>query len=131
MCIELTIERLRQIPRVVGQQRVCAIAVDENGRRYTAVNSYTKTHPIMQHFAKLAESNEEKCYLHAEVAAVLKAKTKRVVEVYVARILADSMTPGMAKPCPTCEAALRAFGVKRVIYTTGNSMMPVSHICLE
>lgn len=51
---------------------------------------------------------------HAECRIV--GKLDRGVTVYVARPMADG-TWGMAKPCPGCRIALRAFGVKKVYYT--------------
>jgi len=58
--------------------------------------------------------------LHAEARLVLRLG-KGAPVVYVARFVFGTKTLGMAKPCPTCEAILRSYGVRKVVYTTGPS----------
>lgn len=95
-----------------------AKAFDRKGRLIaTATNSYKKTHPLMLHFGKQVGC-EDRVFLHAEVAALLKCKDKEVYELHIERRKRNG-EPGMAKPCPICERALLAFGVKKVSYTLG------------
>lgn len=54
--------------------------------------------------------------VHAEVAAVRKVSNPRNAVVYVARLARDG-APASSRPCPRCEAFLRAVGVKRVVHT--------------
>jgi len=51
---------------------------------------------------------------HAEARSLRKADTG--CTLYVARVLRDG-TWASAKPCPRCQALIRAKGVKRVYYT--------------
>lgn len=96
---------------------IVAYCFDKKGRVLsTGRNSYTKTHPLMQHFAVKAEKNELKNCLHAEISAILRAKDKEIHRILVQRV--EKLGFGMAKPCKTCECAIRAFGIKIVEYTT-------------
>lgn len=65
-------------------------------------------------FSVNSSSRDKTPKAHAECRLV--GKIDRGTVVYVARPLADG-TWGMAKPCPGCRMALRAFGVKKVYYT--------------
>lgn len=68
-------------------------------------------------------AQDHACTIHAEVSAIsLKRKKIRFegTKVYVARIRADG-TMGLAKPCEMCEEVLRAYGVKKAIYTINSN----------
>lgn len=75
-------------------------------------NSYTKTHPVQAKFAALAGC-ADRIFLHAEIAALVKAKGQPVFRVVVRRIgkKGDFM---LSKPCPVCQRALKDYGVKQV-----------------
>lgn len=64
------------------------------------------------------------CYLHAEVHALLGNALEVTcgATVYVVRSRRCGST-GISKPCPSCEAALRAAGVKDVYYSDDNNEM--------
>ena len=97
---------------------IVASVFDKRGRLLaSAQNSYTKSHPVMAHFAQLAKM-PARVFLHAEVAALLKCKDKDVYSISIERYKRDG-SPGMAKPCPACEAAIKAWGIQRVTYTIG------------
>lgn len=99
--------------------RIVATCFDKKGKVLgVGKNSYTKSHPLAFHFAKLAENNTEKCYLHAELDSLLKARGKPVHSIYVQRIEKEGF--GLAKPCKACACAIKAFGVKFVQYTTND-----------
>jgi len=100
-----------------GKQRLSAICVDSKGRVLSrAVNNYKRSHPLFKHFAESVGESPERIFLHAECSALLKARTKVVETIYVARVLKDNSI-ALAKPCKICTAALKAFGVKNVVYT--------------
>lgn len=64
-----------------------------------------------------------KATIHAEIGVIL-GLDRSVTEgstIYVARINKKGEYR-MSKPCPMCQAALKHVGVKRVIYTTDNSV---------
>ena len=81
-----------------------------------ASNSYTKTHPLMLYFGKQVGLTKQP-YLHAELAALIKCGTKQPHRIEISRTKKDGTT-GLAKPCPICEQAIKAWGVKFVGYTT-------------
>ena len=83
----------------------------------TAVNDYSKSHTLMKHFSQKAGESSDKIWLHAEVAALLKCKDKEVHSILVQRYDAFG-NPKLARPCKTCQEAIKAFGVKEVRYTT-------------
>lgn len=92
---------------------------NKNGKLLSsATNSYTKTHPLMAHFANKV-GMPCKIYLHAEVAALLKAKDNKVYSLHVVR-RTKAGTLRNAKPCAICMEAIRAFGVDKVFYSADN-----------
>jgi tRNA(Arg) A34 adenosine deaminase TadA len=87
---------------------ILAKCYDKQGRLLSAAfNSYTKTHPLQAYFAK--KVGHDDCeYLHAEIAALIKAKGKTVHHITVERY-GNHGQPLLAKPCPICEEAIKAF----------------------
>ena len=97
-------------------QRIEAYAYAANGRLLAVGhNSYTKTHPVQAHYARLA-GQHQKVYLHAEIDALVKAKSQ-VHKLAIVRYGKRGETR-LAKPCPVCELAINNFRVKLVEYTT-------------
>jgi len=93
-----------------------ATVMDRKGKLLAvAQNSYKKTHPVQEHFARLS-GNPERIYLHAEIAALLKCGTKTPHSISVVRIKKDGST-GLAKPCPACMLAIKQWNIKEVNYT--------------
>lgn len=80
-------------------------------------NSYTKSHPLQAYFAKKV-GHPNKIYLHAEIAALVQAGTaedNQVEEISIVRLnKAGDFRP--SKPCPICIEAIKAFGVRFIIY---------------
>ena len=83
-------------------------------------NSYCQTHPMQKKYAE-KNGKENNCYLHAEIAALVKAK-QDVDSVLVMRMIQDK-TLKMAKPCKICEMALREAGVRQVYYTNAEGIL--------
>ena len=101
----------------MGKHTLIARCYDKRGTLISsATNSYTKTHPLMVHYGQQT-GNPNRPYLHAELAALLKCGTRRPFSIFVERIRKDGST-ALAKPCPICERAIKAWGVQRVAYTT-------------
>jgi tRNA(Arg) A34 adenosine deaminase TadA len=110
------IEKARQIPKVKGQRRVYCIITDKRGRIVAeASNSYTQTHPFQKQMC-LAVGFEDKEFLHAETAAIIKARGKGSI-LYVARVDARGR-PQMSKPCKMCSEAIRLHGNIKEIHHT-------------
>lgn len=83
-----------------------------------AGNSYKKTHPLQAYFAEKV-GFPHKVFLHAEIAAILKAGKKKIFKIEVERFSKATGRPLNAQPCPICQEAIRAFGIVEVIFTTG------------
>jgi tRNA(Arg) A34 adenosine deaminase TadA len=101
---------------------IIAFCSDERGMLLsTASNSYVKTHPLQKYFAEKV-GHPEKIYLHAEIAAILKCKDKKIHTIKIFRYGADGATM-MAKPCPICMEAIKAFAIPEVIYSSNKGMI--------
>lgn len=97
---------------------IVATCFDRKGRVLgTGTNNYNKSHPLMLHFAVKAGESDEKIYQHAELNAVLQSGRKDIHSILVQRFH-ESGDLALAKPCPTCQAMLKGFGVKLVRFTT-------------
>lgn len=101
------------------KQRVVAFILDSKGRVLTeGWNSYTKTHPI-QKKAAIANNNEYKCFLHAEIMALTKLSYKQLDKkeaIVVLRMDSDmNMIPG--KPCGICNSVISKYGIQDVIHS--------------
>ena len=81
-----------------------------------AHNNYTKSHPLQARFA-LQVNQPDRIFLHAELSCLTKLKKRdRPHKIKVERYRKDG-TPGNAKPCLICEAALKSYGIKLIEYT--------------
>ena len=100
----------------MGKHLITASLFNKRGMLLTqATNSYTKTHPAQRQYA--GESTA-KIYLHAEIAALVKLrKGMSPYKIVIERYGKDGRSR-MAKPCPICERAIKAWNIKRVEYTT-------------
>jgi tRNA(Arg) A34 adenosine deaminase TadA len=99
-----------------GDFQVAAFITDKRGNIISkGLNSYSKTHPMQ---AELAEKtgNPDRIYLHAEIAALVKAR-KQPYAIYIARKYKNEEF-ALAKPCPICSLALQEAGVKKIVYTS-------------
>lgn len=94
---------------------ITAFAYDKRGRLLSiGRNSYIKSHSLQAKFARKA-GRPEAIYVHAELAALMKAK-QQVHKLVVVRYNKDG-TPGNAKPCEICQLAIKEFGVRYVEHT--------------
>lgn len=92
---------------------ILAECYDSKGKFISrATNSYTKTHPIQAHFAKLANDPERK-YLHAEILAIIRAGERKVHTIKV-----TNLNGKLSNPCPVCMKAIQAYGISRIISTS-------------
>lgn len=97
-----------------------ATTYNKSGQKIsTGFNSYTKTHPLQKYFSEKVGDSEHKACLHAELLALLRARGKPVHSLKVERIEKNGKL-GMAKPCAPCQEAIKAFGVKQVVFTNQN-----------
>jgi tRNA(Arg) A34 adenosine deaminase TadA len=101
--------------RVRKRPLITAMAYDKRGRLLSVGhNSYIRTHPLQAFYgAKAGKPNA--VFLHAELAALLKARGK-VHRLVVIRYNSKGV-PVLAAPCPICQLALRDWDVKIVEHT--------------
>lgn len=96
-----------------------AYAYDKKGNLLSkATNNYKKTHPLQKYFAEKVGHNA-KIYLHAEIAAIIKAGDKPIYKLVITRFNPNTHKALNAAPCPICQEAIKAFGIPHVSYTTG------------
>jgi tRNA(Arg) A34 adenosine deaminase TadA len=102
---------------------IVAHAFDARGRLLAvATNSYKKTHPLQKFFAEKV-GHCERIFLHAEISALLRCKDKRPHTLKVWRYGMDGELR-LARPCPVCMEAIKAFGVSNIWYSDeGNQMI--------
>ncbi len=101
----------------MGQHKLTAIIYDKKGKILSiGENSYTKTHPLMHHYASLA-GTPEKVYLHAEIAAIIRCPDlSKAHKIFISRVT-KSGGYGFAKPCPICISAIKATNIKIIEHT--------------
>lgn len=99
-----------------SKHSVIAKTYDRKGNLLSvAKNSYVRTHVIQAKYSQMVGHSEEAIYLHAEIAALLKAR-KPVYRIEIFRLNADG-SPALARPCAACRAAIKDFGVQVISYT--------------
>lgn len=95
------------------KQRVCAIATYKGIITGIGLNSYVKTHPEQARLAaKVGHASKQ--FLHAEVAALLKAT--KVDALHVFRLGKNGEWLN-ATPCAICSLAIKERAIKRVTHT--------------
>lgn len=82
-------------------------------------NSYTKTHPMMYRFGKKTKQHPAKVFLHAEVAACIKAMKVGVPYSINIERYNKNGDPMNARPCEICQAVIELAGIKKITYTIG------------
>jgi len=93
--------------------------------RIAASVNQRKTHPVMSKYNDVYIDYSKKPFLHAEINALIQAgwregeKNLTGCTLYVARKL-NSSGYGNACPCPTCMAAIKDAGIKKIVYTSCN-----------
>lgn len=100
-----------------SRKRVGAVLYNSKRRVIaTAVNNDDKSHPLQARWAKFA-GLDEKIYLHAEMACLVKAREEADTIVVVRLGGHDGNSLRQARPCKICEPALRYAGIKHVYYS--------------
>lgn len=83
-----------------------------------------KTHPRQKIYNKYRDQSE--CLLpklHAEMSCINQIRNQEVnfarVKLYIYRIRQDR-PHGLARPCPSCMAAIKDLGIREIYYTTND-----------
>lgn len=82
----------------------------------TATNQYNKSHPLAKLYSLKAGLSEQRCYIHAELGAILKSGDKQVHSILVQRFHKDGSMAN-AFPCKSCQLMLKDFRVRKIVYT--------------
>lgn len=70
----------------------------------------------MKYLGRVTGQHPSRVFLHAEVAAILRAKDQQVHTLTIERYLQDG-TPALAAPCEMCAHFIKMMNIKRVVYT--------------
>jgi deoxycytidylate deaminase len=101
----------------MAKHSLSAHCYDKKGQLIScATNSYKKTHPLQAYFAKRV-GHPNKIFLHAEIAAIIKAGDRHIHHIHVSRININTGEHLNAAPCPICQEAIKAYGIKLVTHT--------------
>lgn len=96
---------------------ITAIIYDKRGRVLSiGKNSYFKTHPYQ---AKCAEQVglPHKQFLHAEIHAIVRCRQlDKAHKIVVMRFDKEGKARN-SKPCPVCQSAIEATGIKIIEHT--------------
>lgn len=95
--------------------RHAAICLDSKGRIVSYATNSRKTHPLQAEYARRT-GKEQKVSLHAEIAALIKAR-EDIETVVVARINKRGELRN-SRPCPICRLALEEAEVKEIWFST-------------
>ncbi len=97
---------------------ITATILDKHGKVISVGhNSYVKTHPLQAQLAHKV-GKDKKVFLHAEVAAIIKAgkRIKKAHTIYITRYNAKG-DPVNACPCAICSSLIHAVRIPNVVYT--------------
>lgn len=96
---------------------ITAIIYDKRGKVLSiGKNSYFKTHPLQNHHA-CKVGLPDKQFLHAEIHAIALCKKLSNAHKIVVMRFGKSGEAKIAKPCPVCQSAIEASGIKIIEHT--------------
>jgi tRNA(Arg) A34 adenosine deaminase TadA len=131
--IKYCIEKAHSIEASTFQRKVYAVITDKKGKVLAeGQNSYTKTHTFQYECAKKI-GNEEKCFLHAEIAAICRLShqhKEKAYKIYIARASKQNGTL-LAAPCAVCQEAISRTSIQVVEYTTKDGSKIVERKTLQ
>jgi tRNA(Arg) A34 adenosine deaminase TadA len=96
---------------------ITAFIYDKRGRVLSiGKNDYHKTHPL-QHLHSHKVGLPQKQFLHAEIHAISRCrKLDKAHKIVVMRFDKEGVARN-AKPCPVCQSAIEAAGIKIIEHT--------------
>ena len=107
-----------------------ATALDKKGVVLAVgFNDYYKSSPVQKALSLRAGLSEYRTSVHAEVLCLVRAKrlhpSKRVHTLLIERYDSEGK-PRLAKPCASCELAIRDSGVQIVLYTSESGIQTLN-----
>ena len=102
---------------------VGCIAVYQNSVVGIGHNS-KKTHPMQNYYNRYRVKEDDMLpKLHAEINCINQIRNLNInfskVKLYIYRIRKDQPF-GLARPCPSCMAAIKDLGIREIYYTTND-----------
>lgn len=120
-------QKARQAAEISDYKRthVGCIAVYQGNIIAIACNT-NKTHPMQKYYNRYRYHPQTSYFypkLHAEINCISSIRHLDInfskVKLYVYRTRCDQEY-GIARPCPSCMAAIRDLGIRHIYYTTNN-----------
>lgn len=113
--LPLAIEVAKNLPH--EDYKVSAIITDRKNKILSiGSNSYCRTHPLQQKYAKMV-GQDERIFLHAEISAIVNLRYgTKPYSIYIARVNKKGESL-FSKPCPICSLALKDIGIQKIFYT--------------
>lgn len=120
-------QKARQAAEISDYKRthVGCIAVYQGNIIGIACNT-NKTHPMQKYYNRYRYHPQASYFypkLHAEINCISSIRHLDInfskVKLYVYRTRCDQEY-GIARPCPSCMAAIRDLGIRHIYYTTNN-----------
>jgi len=107
-----------------------ATAFDKKGAVLAvAYNDYTKSSPRQKELSLRAGLSEHRTAVHAEVLCLIRASrnhpSKRVHTLLIERYDSEGK-PRLAKPCASCQIAIKDSKVQIVMYTSENGIQTLT-----
>lgn len=103
--------------------KVGCVAVYHGNVIGVGINS-NKTHPVQQYYNRVRNIEKDPQFqakLHAEIACLNSIKNMDIdfskVKLYIFRLRNDGKY-GYTRPCASCMAAIKDFGIKHIYYST-------------
>lgn len=85
-----------------------------------------KTHPVQKMYNRYRDcTNQPDCLpkMHAEINCMNSLRHLEIdvskIKLYICRLKKDG-SAGLSRPCPSCMAAIREFGIRHIFYTTND-----------
>lgn len=120
-------EKAKQVAAISDYPKihVGCVAVYQNQIVGIGCNS-NKTHPVQKYYNKYREESDELLpKLHAEMNCLNQLRHLHInyskVKLYIYRI-GNDRKHRIARPCPSCMAAIRDLGIKHIYYTTDDGV---------
>ena len=110
---------------------LCAVIVG-GGSIISVGYNKSNTNGFVEHYTdKILGKRDYALSSHAEMDSIAKVRSKTNLvgcKVFVARRSKEGNNPVMARPCPICQAMLRAYGIKRAFYTIDSNRYGIMNL---
>ena len=117
--------KARQIANISDYNRIHVGCVAVYHGQIIGIGCNTnKTHPAQKFYNRYREPSDTMLpKLHAEISCISQIKNLDInfskVRLYIYRIRKDQPF-GLARPCPSCMAAIKDLGIRNIYYTTND-----------